>query len=149
VQNEAYRAMRRAAQDAWRRPPCAASELRAWNNFTPATNCMWLAYLCDVLMMRAPYKELAMTPAQRKALSKFRCAQSAITCTDQMFAMMRRCTFLSCHLLLHHWHDAALRRSDERVACRRACVDGRSAPAGCRGLLHHPFFDDVLRAQDC
>ena len=71
VQCDTYRSMRDAAERAWRRAPCVADE--AWQNFTPATNCVWVAYLCDVLL-RKDEKAFPFDRTERRQVTAFRCA---------------------------------------------------------------------------
>lgn len=76
AQETAYHEMRSTAHAAWRVPPCSATAHEGWNNFTPTTNCVWLAYLCDVVRLQCFGKAVPMSKADRKALDTFRCAPS-------------------------------------------------------------------------
>ena len=72
MQFDTYREMRDVATDAWAQPPCAATPDMRWQSFTPGTNALWVAHLCDVLRLKR-FKGLAMSAAERKALLAFRC----------------------------------------------------------------------------
>jgi hypothetical protein len=51
---------------------------RDWEGFHPGTNCCWLRYLCDIIVLE---KGLTLTKAQSAALSNFRC-DSPLPCTS-------------------------------------------------------------------
>jgi hypothetical protein len=71
VQNDTYRAMRDVAEIAWLEAPCSHNDDKAWYNFTPATNNVWVMYLCDVVHLRM-FKGVKMDKAERRSLMAFR-----------------------------------------------------------------------------
>ena len=73
MQGDTYRAMNAAAQAAWQAPAADDSQHSEWARFTPGTNAVWLAYLCDVVR-DTQHKGVRMLPVQRQALMRFRCA---------------------------------------------------------------------------
>lgn len=79
LQFDTYREMRSLATAEWVRPHCAEAEAMGWANYTPGTNALWVAYLCDMLRLKR-FKGLDMSVAEKKALASFRCACCSLQC---------------------------------------------------------------------
>ena len=73
VQADVYRAMRDHAVAQWGQPPCSNSVQQGWANFTPGTNALWVAHLCDLVMLQR-FKGVRMGKAQKSAMRSFQCA---------------------------------------------------------------------------
>jgi hypothetical protein len=72
VQFDTYREMRNLAVAEWAQPQSVDADDVSWAKFTPGTNALWIAYLCDMLRLKR-FKGIAMVPAEKAALTAFRC----------------------------------------------------------------------------